>query len=275
MSVAELEQFRPSLLLVAIVIHALISVVFGVSYGVLLPTLPEVPRPMAWGGLLMPVLWSGVTYGSLQFVDPLLSRGVVWPWFIASQFLFGIVAALVYQRLDGAVPSLVAGLLGGIVGGLLMPIPAFLWGLAAGKGIWYPINLLAAMVMPQSQAAATEGFLEQFHGGWLVVGSIIHAAMCIVSGLIFGFLVPRLPVMPAPLTWGGLLMPMLWTGVSYGLMGVINPALQHKVEWPWFIVSQFVFGVVAAIIVLRSERIYIPPAGTGPERLDEFVEGPS
>ena len=54
---------------------------------------------------------------------------------------------------------------------------------------------------------------------------------------------------PAPLAWGGLLMPLLWTAASYGLMGVVNPLLQERVDWPWFIVSQFVFGVAAAIVV--------------------------
>ena len=56
-------------------------------------------------------------------------------------------------------------------------------------------------------------------------------------------------------------MPLLWTAVSYGLMGVVNPLLQERVDWPWFIVSQFVFGVVAAIVVVRSEQILVPPAG--------------
>ena len=28
-----------------------------------------------------------------------------------------------------------------------MPIPAMLWSVAAGHGIWYPVNLLAAMVL--------------------------------------------------------------------------------------------------------------------------------
>ena len=39
-------------------------------------------------------------------------------------------------------------------------------------------------------------------------------------------------------------MPLLWTGASYGLMGIVNPVLRGGVDWPWFIVSQFVFGVV-------------------------------
>jgi hypothetical protein len=57
---------------------------------------------------------------------------------------------------------------------------------------------------------------------------------------------------------------MLWTGVSFGLMGVVNPVLQQRVDWPWFIVSQFVFGLVASIAVVRSETIRVPPAGPGP-----------
>ena len=30
--------------------------------------------------------------------------------------------------------------------------------------------------------------------------------------------------------------------MSFRLMGVVNPLLQQRVDWPWFIVSQFVFG---------------------------------
>jgi hypothetical protein len=47
-------------------------------------------------------------------------------------------------------------------------------------------------------------------------------------------------------------------------MGVVNPVLQQRVNWPWFIVSQFIFGLVASIAVIRSETIPIPPAGSGP-----------
>ncbi len=68
-------------------------------------------------------------------------------------------------------------------------------------------------------------------------------------------------------------MPLLWTAVSFGLMGVVNPLLQERVDWPWFIVSQFVFGVVAAIVVDRSEKVYITSRGSGPDRLEEFVLG--
>ena len=90
----------------AVVIHAVNSVVFGLIYGVLLPTLPHIPRPLAWGGLLMPLLWSAVSFGLMGVVDPLAEQGVDWPWFIASQFVFGVVAALTVMRAgDRAVPS--------------------------------------------------------------------------------------------------------------------------------------------------------------------------
>jgi hypothetical protein len=102
---------------------------------------------------------------------------------------------------------------------------------------------------------------------------LIHAAMSAVFGFCYGLVIPLLRPMPGPLAWGGLVLPLLWTAGSYGLMGVVNPVLQEKVDWPWFIASQFVFGVVAAIVVLRSEMVHIPPAGAGPDNLSTFLEG--
>jgi hypothetical protein len=45
------------------------------------------------------------------------------------------------------------------------------------------------------------------------------------------------------------------------------------VDWPWYVVSQFVFGVAAAVVVLRSEVVPVPPAGRGPGRVADFVAG--
>ena len=78
---------------------------------------------------------------------------------------------------------------------------------------------------------------------------------------------PESPAIPGPVAWGGLVLPLIWTGISYGLMGVVNPVLQDRVDWAWFIVSQFVFGVAAAAVVFRSEKVHIPPAGRGPSQV--------
>jgi hypothetical protein len=113
----------------------------------------------------------------------------------------------------------------------------------------------------------------QFHADWLIVAAILHGIVSIGFGVACALLLPRLKPIPSPFAWGGLVMPILWTGTSYGLMGVVNPVLQQKVNWPWFVVSQFIFGVVASVIVVRSEQVYIPPAGAGPDRLTEFMTG--
>jgi uncharacterized membrane protein YagU involved in acid resistance len=272
MTDAELSQFHLSLLLVATVTHAVFSLVFGLVYGVLLPTLPAIPRPLAWGGLLMPLLWTAVSFALMGIVNPVLQNGVDWPWFILSQFIFGVVAAMVVLELEQVRP-LVAGIIGGVVGGALMPVPALLWSLLSGHGLWYPVNLLAGMVLPGLGGVPTEE-LQQFRANWFMAAVAIHATFSVAFGLIYGLMLPKLPAIPGPVAWGGLLMPLLWTAIGYGLMGDINPALQQRVDWPWFIVSQFVFGVAASLVVLRTAVIHIPPAGQGPEPVADYAAGP-
>jgi hypothetical protein len=268
----ELGEFRLGLLLVAVVIHAVFCVILGLCYGVLLPTLPDVPGAVSWGGLLMPLLWTAVSFSTMRFVNPVLARGVDWPWFIASQFVFGIVSATVFLAAKERRRPVPAGLLGGLVGGLVMPVPAVLWGLITRQGIWYPVNLLAGMVLPgMDNLPAAE--LQAFNATWLAIAVIIHATLSLGFGLAYPLVLPRLRPIPGPLAWGGLVLPILWTGTSYGLMGVVNPVLREHVDWPWFIFSQFVFGVAAAIVVVRSELIPVPPAGSGPVAADREAAG--
>ncbi len=262
MTIEELERFQLTLFVAAVVIHVVNSLVFGLIYGVLLPTLPEIPRPLAWGGLLMPLLWTAVSYSGMRIVNPLLARGMSWEWFIVSQFIFGVAAAGVVLRQRTPRP-VSAGVLGGIAGGILMPVPAILWSLANRHGLWYPVNLLAGLVVPGMGRLPLEE-LEQFHSDWLAMALVIHALLSLAFGVVYGVLLPKLPAIPGSVAWGGLLMPLLWTAAAYSLMGVVNKVLQQYVDWPWFIVSQFVFGIVASVVVHRSEKIPVPPAGPGP-----------
>ncbi|HEY7327105.1 MAG TPA: hypothetical protein VH592_05685 [Gemmataceae bacterium] len=272
MTMQELEQFHATLFVVALLIHAVNSAVFGLVYGVLLPTLPEIPRPVAWGGLLMPLLWTAVSFSVMSVINPALARGVNWEWFIVSQFIFGLVAAGVVLR-QMAARFVPAGILGGIAGGILMPIPAILWSLANHHGLWYPVNLLAGLVVPGMDEMTLEQ-LEQFHSDWLAKALVIHALLSVGFGLIYGILLPKLPPIPGSVAWGGLLMPLLWTATAYSLMGVVNKVLQRYIDWPWFIVSQFVFGISASIVVHRSEKIPVPPLkGQGEEQPSEPGEG--
>ena len=261
MSVPELEQFHFSLFLTALVIHVVVSVIIGLIYGVLLPTLPEVPRPISWGGLLAPNLWTAVSFAAMRVVNPAVPAMVNWPWFIVSQFVFGITMPAVVLGTK-RLPAGLAGMVGGLVGGAVMAVPALLWAAASGRGFWYPVNLLAAMVL-SGPVTLEAGELGSFHPEWFLAAGAVHAVLSVCFGVLFALVTPRLPPMPAPIAWGGLVMPLVWTGTAYGLMGVVNPVLQERVNWAWFIVSQFVFGVVAAVVVLRSEMIHVPPAGRG------------
>ncbi len=258
----DLNGFYPSLFIVAIVIHVVMSLAIGLMLGVLLPTLPPVPKSLAWGGLLMPLLWMAVSFVLMGSVNPVLERHVDWPWFILSQFVFGVGAAAVIAGASKFGPVL-SGLLGGAGGGVLMAVPALLWSLCTGRGVWYPVNLLAGLVVPGMPSGEAE--LRQFHAEWFVPALLIHAGLSAAFGLAYAFALPRLRPIPSQFVWGALLLPLLWTGASYALMGVVNPTLRAGVEWPWFIVSQFIFGLAAATVVFRSETIEIPPAGTGPE----------
>jgi hypothetical protein len=269
MTQEQLGQLNTTLLVTGIAIHIVVSLVMGLMYGVLLPTLPNLPKPLAWGALLMPLAWTAVSYVALGRVNPELRSGIEWPWFVLSQFVFGVVAALVFMRFASR-SSLLAGLFGGFAGGLLMPIPAILWSVVAGHGIWYPVNLLAAMSR-HYEAVPSIAELEAFHGDWFVAALGVHAILSLVFGLAFALVLPPLPKIPGPMAWGGMLLPLLWTAMSYGMMGVVNPVLQEYVDWPWYIASQFVFGIVASIVVVQSEQVYIPPAGKGPDARSEYV----
>jgi hypothetical protein len=264
MSVTELEQFHFGLFATGLVIHVMMSLVLGLIYGVLLPTLPEIPSEAAWGGLLMPLLWSGVSFLAMAMVNPAVRNGVSWPFFMLSQFTFGVVAASIVHRLrpQGAIK---AGIIGGAVGGVLMVGPALFWAGWSRHSAWYPVNLLAGMVVPGVDTIPA-GELDRFHPNWIVAASIMHGSMAIVFGIIYALFLHKLPRISGAYAWGGLLFPILWTGVSYGLMGLVNPVLRERVDWPWFVVSQFVFGATAAFVVGKSEMIRIPPAG-GESRL--------
>src|SRR3954468_22076502 len=119
-------------------------------------------------------------------------------------------------RMPTQVHPVSAGVKGGLIGGGGMPVPALLWGLLSGRGLWFPINLLAGMALPGVDTM-TDAELGQFHPSLFVTALVIHAAMAATLGLVYGVLLPTLPDLPRPLAWGGLLMPLLWTAVSYTL----------------------------------------------------------
>ena len=93
---AQLYSFHADSFAIALGLHALVSTLVGLLYGAMLPMFPR--RPIVLGGLIAPVLWSALIYTILGLLNPLLATHIDWPWFIASQVGFGIVAGLVVVR---------------------------------------------------------------------------------------------------------------------------------------------------------------------------------
>jgi hypothetical protein len=145
-----------------------------------------------------------------------------------------------------------SGVKGGIAGGIAMIVPALLYGWIAQHSIWYPVNLLGGAGVAH-WSNPTNADIAAFHWEGLLVATLIHAVTCVLVGLLYGAMLPMLP--RHPILLGGVLAPVLWTGILHAFMGIINPALDAHIQWGWFLVSQVVYGVVAGIVVARHERI--------------------
>jgi hypothetical protein len=145
-----------------------------------------------------------------------------------------------------------AGVKGGIAGGIAMIVPAMLYGLLAEHSIWYPVNLLGGAGVAHWRNPSLAD-IAAFHWQGLIVAAIIHISASLLVGLLYGAMLPMLPRRPVLL--GGIVAPLLWTGLLHSAMGIINPALDAHIAWGWFIASQIFFGVVAGLVVARAERI--------------------
>jgi hypothetical protein len=145
-----------------------------------------------------------------------------------------------------------AGVRGGLVGGAVMAVLAILYGLIGHGSIWYPVNLLAAAGSANIDAMDYNQLLA-FNGAGLVLAFIIHAIGSALVGLLYGVSLPMFP--RRPILLGGILAPLFWSGILYTGLGIIHPTLQARIDWGWFITTQFAFGMVAGLVVARHERI--------------------
>ena len=144
-----------------------------------------------------------------------------------------------------------AGVKGGLAGSVAMAVLACLYGLLKTGSIWYPINLLAAVVYAPLEVPSPSQ-LNSFHAGLFFIAVILHLVTSILVGLLYGATLPMLA--RHPILLGGLIAPVLWSGLLYSIMGILNPVLQNNIDWVWFMASQFAFGVVAGLVVMRQSR---------------------
>jgi hypothetical protein len=145
-----------------------------------------------------------------------------------------------------------AGIKGGLAGSVAMAVLAMAYGIFSQNGIWYPINLLAAGFLPASMTETTAQ-LAAFHPTVLLIAIPLHLITSLLVGLLYGAMLPMLPRQPIVL--GGVIAPLMWSGLIYGILGIVNPVLNQRISWVWFVISQMGFGIVAGIVVSRTEKI--------------------
>jgi len=170
-------------------------------------------------------------------------------------------------RLPLEVPPYSAGITGGLAGGVAMAAVALAYGLLAQQSLWYPINLLAAGALPSLTSASTAE-LRAFNPTAFVIACLAHGTISILVGLLYVLILPMLP--RRHLLWGGLVAPLLWTGVIRAVLGIVNPVLDARIDWPWFVASQIAFGLAAGLVVAythavgtpQTRRVLAPPSGS-------------
>src|SRR5207253_2935419 len=162
-----------------------------------------------------------------------------------------------------------AGIKGGLAGGAAMALLAGLYGIVSGNGIWYAMNLLVAGLFP-AMATETASQIGTFSLHRFLVAVPIHLLMSLLVGLLYGAMLPMLP--RHPIVLGGVVTPLLWSGLIYGILDVVNPVMNQHIDWMWFVASQIAFGIVAGLVVVVQERI--PTRQRAPLSVRMGIEAP-
>ncbi len=257
----------------------------------------EVPAPTAWPLVLalgFTLVFAGLlTSASVSILGAVLALAGCVGWFrevfpheheevvpVVTEEVSISTARRIVERLPVATEQvrawlpletypISAGVKGGLAGSVAMAVLACAYGLLKTGSIWYPINLLGAVVYAPSEVPSTAQF-NSFHAVIFVIAVILHLATSILVGLLYGATLPMFA--RHPILLGGLIAPVLWSGLLYSIMGILNPVLGSHIEWIWFMASQFAFGIVAGLVVVRQSRV--PTRENLPFALRAGIEAP-
>jgi hypothetical protein len=94
----------------------------------------------------------------------------------------------------------------------------------------------------------------------LIIATILHLICSVLVGILYGVALPMFP--RRPILLGGVIAPVLWSGLIHSIVNALDPVLSQRIDWLWFVISQIGFGIVAGIVVSRQERVrtwqYLP-----------------
>jgi len=155
-------------------------------------------------------------------------------------------------RIPAEIHPYSAGLKGGVVGAVAMAMVAVTYGVISQHSVWYVVNLLAAGIVP-SLASADLDRLRAFSATGLLVGFVLHALLSTLVGLLYAVLLPMFPRRAG--LWSGLVTPILWSMLVGAALDVVNPTLNRRIDWTWFVMSQLAFGLTCGFVVARTHQI--------------------
>jgi hypothetical protein len=157
-------------------------------------------------------------------------------------------------RVPVEIYPITAGIRGGLAGALAMAVVAMAYGWFAKGSIWYPVNLLGAVVYAHATQMSVH-VLSRFNVILLLVALALHLTTSVLVGLLYGTMLPMLP--RRPILLGGVIGPILWSGLVYSVLGIVNPVLNARIDWWWFVASQVAFGCVAGLEVARHTKVRV------------------
>src|SRR5262249_22001510 len=170
-------------------------------------------------------------------------------------------------RVPAAFHPYSSGVRGGVVGAVAMAVVATTYGLIAQRSLWYAVNLLSAGIVP-SLAHAPIDALRAFSLPGLLVGVVAHLVLSVLVGVLYAVLLPMFPRRAG--YWSALATPIVWSGLVMATLDVINPTLNSRIDWRWFVLSQVAFGMTCGYVVAQSNRISTVQAwGVGRRGEDE------
>lgn len=145
-----------------------------------------------------------------------------------------------------------SGIKGGIAGGIAMVVPAEIYGILRFHSIWYVVNLLGGAGVGNWVNPTVEE-MRRFRLSAFITANIIQGSTTLLVGLLYGAMLPMWP--KRPILLGGIIAPVMWTGLLHSVLGIVNPFLADRIDWWSFAASQVVFGLVAGYTVTRLGHI--------------------
>lgn len=152
--------------------------------------------------------------------------------------------------MDPTANPIAAGFKAAVLGGIVMAIVAIVYSLVVHHSFWYAINLLGG-AGTANWTNPTTADISAFHIQGLIIATVLHVLLMLLVGLIYGAILPMLPRLA--LLLGGIVAPVIWTGIVHSALGLMDPTFDLRISWPWFLGSQIAFGLVASWVIMRDE----------------------